>query len=159
VLFGLCAAGPALLQGQHKLARALHESLCAWGAAFQAIDDVIDFVGGADKPLWRDLTERNPSYPILQAASDPVLRSVIERLWSSEPSDADVAMVAPKVIATGACQDALRFAAAELARARSLLADDIDVQPAFFQALQPVFAWADAHLAGVEDRLLSVSTT
>jgi geranylgeranyl pyrophosphate synthase len=153
VLFGLCAAGPALLQGKPKLAHALHESLCAWGAAFQAIDDVIDFVGGADKPLWRDLAERNPSHPILGAANDPLLRHELQTLWSSPPTDGEVARVAQLILATDACTQALRFATTELSRAQLLLSSHDDVQPSFLAALQPVFAWADAHLAGVEDRL------
>jgi octaprenyl-diphosphate synthase len=153
VLFGLCAQGVALGVGERALANMLQSLLSTWGAAFQAIDDVIDVVGGADKPRFRDLAEKNPSLVLIEAASQPSMHARIASLWSQpQPNGADVERVGAEVLASGAVQRALAFADAKLHEVDVASRNGV-VPPAVHAALQPVMAWAADHRARVAARL------
>ncbi|HEV7556784.1 MAG TPA: polyprenyl synthetase family protein, partial [Kofleriaceae bacterium] len=92
------------------------------GFAFQAVDDELDFADGTGKDPLVDLREGKMTFPIVVALErDPSLRDRMLALMDSS-TDAELALVASCVRATGALTATRRLAEDHAARALEALA-------------------------------------
>lgn len=106
-LFAWCGRSAARLAGAADAV--LRFGACGrhLGVAFQLADDVLDLAGQrSGKDLFADLRNREPSYPILRAAStSPALAGEIAKLWGkARMSDRGVAAIAAAIVDTGALE-------------------------------------------------------
>jgi heptaprenyl diphosphate synthase len=67
-LFAFCMEAGPLLMNRTPQARQWHRAGIHLGVAFQLTDDLVDFTGGAGKPVGADLRERNSNALVTAAA-------------------------------------------------------------------------------------------
>ena len=105
VLFGWCGRAVALLGGHADVAERFGRCGDHLGVAFQMADDIRDLADqGSGKNRFSDISNRNPSYPLLWAAAhEPALATEIARAWRA-PSVGDAAALGEEVLATGALE-------------------------------------------------------
>lgn len=107
-LIAWCAAAGALAGGHAVQIDALLAYGRTVGVAFQVTDDVLDYQGGTGKEPGADLRERKITLPLLLAFErDPDLRGALLR---AEPDRASLPGLIERVRATGALDQALRWA-------------------------------------------------
>ncbi len=111
-LFAWCGRSPALLMGDEDAAERFQICGDTLGLAFQLADDLKDIVSAdSGKDRFSDVRNRNPSHPVLTAASrSPALREELRALWAQEHiSNEEAHDFGYKVLDTGAA-DATRDA-------------------------------------------------
>ncbi len=98
-----CRAGAVLGGASEAHASALAEFGEGLGIAFQLVDDVIDYQGGASgKTLFADLLEGKLTLPLVLAIQkDQGLQSLVARIHTGDESV--VSEVSARVIASGSC--------------------------------------------------------
>jgi len=103
------------------------------GIAFQAIDDVLDLVGdpaATGKAPFADLREGKGSLPIVLALrNDPSIEASLRAAAEGGLDDTTGAQLAKRIAASGAVEQARRFADEHVARALDLL-EPFPVSPA-----------------------------
>lgn len=105
VLFGWCGRAPAHLAGDEDAAERFKRCGEHLGIAFQLADDLKDLADDdSGKNRFADISNRNPSYPLLWAAqSSAGLRKDLERLWAQEEISSSQALeMGLRVLDTGA---------------------------------------------------------
>jgi octaprenyl-diphosphate synthase len=72
------------------------------GVAFQMTDDLLDLVGGSKKDRFSDIRNREPSYPLLMAATESgQLRRRLEAAWAGEAVTAAQAQELGEAVVAG----------------------------------------------------------
>lgn len=103
------------------------------GIAFQAIDDVLDIAGDAavtGKMLFADLREGKASIPIVLALrACPDLEGALRAAADASLDETSGAQLARRIAATGALDEARRFADEHIAQAIAIL-DGFEASPA-----------------------------
>jgi octaprenyl-diphosphate synthase len=128
-LFGWCGRSAARLMEDGEAARRFGECAGHLGVAFQLADDLLDLQRlGTGKDAFSDILNREPTFPILVAASrsDSVRREVT-RLWNAPrvtPEDAET--LGRTVLATGAGVETVDHLRQEIDQALEALAPYAD---------------------------------
>ena len=100
VLFGACMAVGGMAGGSNEEEK-LYEVGLRMGRAFQLIDDLLDYVGDANKtgkPVGNDLREGKTTYPLLSVIGDLDKEWVQKTLSKVDPSVDDIEPLRKKVV-------------------------------------------------------------
>lgn len=113
-LVGVAVRSPRELAPYERALRLL-------GVAFQATDDLTDFIASGETPLV-DLRDGNPSLVItLACQADAALAEELHAAWVERPLRENLLPLSRRVLATGATAEVERFILATIERARAEL--------------------------------------
>lgn len=135
-LVGVAVRSPRELASYERALRLL-------GVAFQAADDLTDFIASGETPLV-DLRDGNPSLVItLACQADPGLAEELQAAWRHRPLRESLLPLSRRVLATGATAEVERFILATIERAR----DELELElrhPVRGAAAARMLGWAQS---------------
>ena len=125
VLFGWCGEAAGHLAERPDMAKKFSRCGHLLGVAFQMADDLLDLKGGASKDPFADISNRNPSYPLLRAIQiSPSLGADLKAAWAKdELTPEEVRKLGHAVLETGVAGLTMQVLSEKIAEAIDCLGD------------------------------------
>jgi geranylgeranyl pyrophosphate synthase len=138
-LFGWCGSAAARVVSDEEAARRFEDCGERMGVAFQLADDLKDLLADDGKDRFADVKNKNPSFPLLWAASRSAkVESALRTAWAEESLSAEaVARVGEAVVEAGALEATARALREEIEAGLEALGP-LRSQP----SIREVEAWA-----------------